>query len=94
MPNHVHVMFRPHSAMVERIVQTWKRVSVRKINERLGRAGAVWARDYFDRAIRDEVHRAKARRYIRNNPVKAGLCREPADWRWSSAWEEREERRL
>ncbi len=89
MPNHVHVLVRPHSAMVEQIVQTWKRVSARKINERMGRRGAVWARDYFDRVIRDEVHRVKARRYIRHNPVKAGLCREPADWRWSSAWEER-----
>ena len=23
--------------------------------------------------------------YIHNNPVRAGLIREPVDWRWSSA---------
>jgi hypothetical protein len=27
----------------------------------------------------------KAIRYIEQNPVKAGLCKSPEDWQWSSA---------
>ena len=41
--------------------------------------------EYFDRFIRDNDHFQKVVNYIHNNPVKAGLVADPADWRWSSA---------
>ena len=41
--------------------------------------------DYFDRFIRDLDHLYDCRAYIRNNPVKAGLCAKPEDWPFSSA---------
>jgi len=44
-----------------------------------------WQADYFDRYIRDQEHYRMVVRYIENNPVKAGLVREPAQWRWSCA---------
>jgi REP element-mobilizing transposase RayT len=43
-------------------------------------------REYFDRYIRDAEHFEKAFRYIENNPVKAGLCEKPSDWKYSSAF--------
>lgn len=85
MPNHVHVLFRPHSMPMDRIVQRWKRFSAWRINERLGRAGRFWARDYFDRFIRDEAHFLRARKYVRENPVRAGLCPKAEDWLFGSA---------
>jgi hypothetical protein len=42
-------------------------------------------KDYFDRFIRDQDHFENARIYIRRNPVKAGLCEEPEQWKLSSA---------
>jgi hypothetical protein len=42
-------------------------------------------RDYHDRLIRDMDHFHNARAYIRNNPVKAGLCATPDEWVFSSA---------
>ena len=42
--------------------------------------------DYFDRYIRNERHHVAAIAYVENNPVKAGLCRRPEDWPFSSAW--------
>jgi hypothetical protein len=42
--------------------------------------------EYFDRYIRDGVHYKKTIAYIENNPVKAGLCSRPEEWRFSSAW--------
>jgi putative transposase len=33
----------------------------------------------------DEDHLLAAFRYVALNPVKAGLARRAADWRWSSA---------
>ncbi len=86
MPNHVHVLLRPlegHS--LSDIMKTIKSVSSHKINEIIGRSGSVWQPDYFDRYIRDADHFYKAVRYIENNPVKAGLCSTPDEWRFSSA---------
>jgi hypothetical protein len=35
--------------------------------------------------MRDEGQERKAVRYIENNSVKAGMCRTPEDWPFSSA---------
>lgn len=86
MPNHVHAVF--HCVKGWRlgdIVGSWKKFSARRINGLRGRAGPLWAPDYYDRYIRDPDHLADVRAYIRNNPVRAGLCMSPADWPWSSA---------
>jgi putative DNA methylase len=90
MPNHVHVLIRllpDHS--LSGIIQKWKGGSSMEINRLLERTGTVWAADYYDRIVRDEDHYYKCRNYIRNNPVKAGLCEKPEDWKFSSAWKER-----
>ena len=85
MPNHVHVLIEPLRRSLPAIVQGWKSVTARRANRLLGRTGPLWMRDYYDRYIRDSRHLYRVRRYIWFNPVTAGLCREPADWPWSSA---------
>ena len=86
MPNHVHTLFRLAGAQpLGRLVGRWKGSTSRCINQSLGRTGPLWQREYFDRAIRDQEHFWRSVRYIHRNPVKAGLCAEPADWPFSSA---------
>ena len=86
MPNHVHVLIEQSPGhRLSDIVQAWKSFSSKQANRLLGRSGPFWAREYFDRYIRDEGHLAAARRYIRENPVKARLCERAEDWPWSSA---------
>ena len=85
MPNHVHVLIEPLGSSLPTIVQGWKSVTARRANRLLRRSGQFWMRDYHDRYIRDPRHLHAARRYIWLNPVTAGLCREPAEWPWSSA---------
>ena len=85
MPNHIHVLIRQeHGVSLGKIVRSWKGRSARLINQALARQGSFWARDYFDRAIRDQDHFQRAIAYIHRNPVKAGLVKDPADWRFSS----------
>jgi len=87
MPNHVHVMATPlKNNMLSGIVHSWKSFTATKINELLHRKGAFWAREYFDRVIRDDTHYANVVAYVAMNPVKAKLCNTPRDWRFSSAW--------
>ncbi len=86
MPNHVHVMIRVTDGhRLGDITHRWKGSSSFKINRVLGREGPLWSRDFFDRFIRNEQHYHRAKCYIRDNPVKASLCTEPADWPFSSA---------
>ncbi len=76
MPNHAHVLVSLQAgAALEKIVGAWKSVSARRINAQLGRRGTLWQEDYFDRLIRDAEHFGNVARYIRRNPVKAGLRR-------------------
>jgi putative DNA methylase len=86
MPNHVHVVATPlGDRTLADIVHSWKSFTATQANLVLGRGGAFWAREYFDRFIRDEVHYANAVSYVVMNPVKAGLCERPEDWRFSGA---------
>jgi len=86
MPNHVHALLEQiEGARLAEIVKSWKAFTAAQINKETGAAGRFWARDYFDRFMRDEAHLAQTVAYIENNPVKAGLCHEPAQWRFSSA---------
>jgi putative DNA methylase len=88
MPNHVHAMIEqmPGRRLGD-IVHSWKSFTANRINKVIGKAGEVWAADYFDRYIRDDAHYASALHYIENNPVKAGLVRHAAEWEYSSAAE-------
>ncbi len=87
MPNHVHIVATPLGEWdLARIVHSRKSYGATMANRVLGRTSPFWSREYFDRVIRDEAHYANAVAYVAMNPVKAGLCRRPADWRFSSAW--------
>jgi REP element-mobilizing transposase RayT len=87
MPNHVHAVLalQRHVGITE-VIRDWKSRSARIANRLLGRVGTFWMPDFFDRAIRDDRHLAKAVEYVEQNPVKAGLVVRAGDWRWSSAW--------
>ena len=86
MPNHVHVVIEiPGQSSLGNIVKSWKSFTARRINPRLGRTGAFWHADYFDRYMRNEEDLERTIGYVEQNPVKAGLAIEPNDWPWSSA---------
>ncbi len=78
MPNHVHVVAEAidgHS--LSKIVQSWRSFTARQANAALGRTGAFWHPDYFDRFMRHEAHLHRTIEYVEQNPVKAGLCATP-----------------
>ncbi len=87
MPTHVHVLATPLADWtLSSITHAWKSFTAKKANAILKREGMFWAPEYFDRAIRDDLHYANALHYIEMNPVVAGLCRVPEEWRYGSAW--------
>jgi len=79
MPNHVHVVFKPlNGRTLADILHSWKSFTANKANVCLGRKGAFWQREYYDRLIRDEDEFFRITGYVIENPVKAGL----ENWRW------------
>jgi REP element-mobilizing transposase RayT len=81
MPNHVHVMIEQMDRL-DTILHSWKSFTANRINALRDVRGKVWAREYYDRFIRDPAHFENALAYISNNPVKAGLVRSADDWPW------------
>jgi REP element-mobilizing transposase RayT len=84
MPNHIHVLVRIGEAPLAHVIQSWKRFIAREANKLLLRQGPFWEREYWDTYMRDEEQLARARRYIEQNPVKAGLAKQTKDWAYGS----------
>lgn len=52
-----------------------------------GGAGAVWARGFHDRALRQEDDVLSAARYVVVNPIRAGLVKRLGDYPyWNAIW--------
>ena len=91
MPSHCHVLFVPFADEVagrparQAILQGLKRRTAAECNRVLGRSGRFWQPESFDRVVRGPGSLEKVIDYVERNPVKAGLCDVPEDWRFSSA---------
>ncbi len=86
MPNHVHAVLLPLPGVaLGDVLHSLKSFTAHAANRLLGREGRFWQADYFDRFIRSEQHLRQVMAYVESNPVVAGLCQDPADWRWGSA---------
>lgn len=90
MSNHVHVVLRLFNdteidtpPYLQEIMHSIKRFSARECNKLLGETGKFWQDESYDRLIRndEELHRILI--YVLNNPVKANLCKQMKDWKWS-----------
>jgi REP element-mobilizing transposase RayT len=88
MPNHVHAIVWPMpNHLLGDILKSWKQFSSRRAKRILVMGEEpFWQPESYDHWIRDEEEKARIARYIQNNPVTAGLCARPEDWRWSSVY--------
>jgi putative transposase len=87
MPNHVHVVLvTAPDVLLGQIIKSWKYAAALRINKLRGTSGPVFAKDYFDRFMRNLKQAETAIHYVEANPVKANLCLDGVDWPWSSAY--------
>jgi REP element-mobilizing transposase RayT len=87
MPNHVHAVLRPWPQFtLSDILKSWKGFTAREANRILKRTGLrFWQDESYDHLIRDDEDMYRCCHYTTMNPVNAGLCKEPGEWKWSSA---------
>jgi REP element-mobilizing transposase RayT len=89
MPNHVHLVCTPllkeqdiYLGLTE-ILHSLKRHTAREANKILGKTGTFWQDESYDHVIRDDAELERIIKYVLHNPVKAGLVKEQAEWKWS-----------
>ena len=66
------------------MMQAIGRVYVRYFNTRHKRTGTLWEGRYRSTPIDSERYLFACSRYIELNPVRAGMVRQPNEYRWSS----------
>jgi REP element-mobilizing transposase RayT len=88
MPNHVHAVLRPlPNWTLSQILKSWKGFTGREANRLLKRTGNIfWQVESYDHLIRDDEDKHRCCQYTTLNPVSAGLCLQPDEWRWSSSY--------
>jgi putative transposase len=84
MTNHYHLLMRPGDRGFAAGMQLLNCGHARRMNRRHGRTGHLFRNHYSWRPVEREEHLLEAVRYIVLNPVRAGICADPRDWRWSS----------
>jgi hypothetical protein len=83
MPEHAHLLVNePEREMLARALQSLKQSVARTLALRA--EDPFWQARYYDFNVWSERKFVEKLRYIHRNPVKAGLCKQPEDWRWSS----------
>ena len=85
MPNHVHILATP-SVELPKLTRSLKGITAKRANAILRLTGKpFWQDESYDHLVRNEREFEKIRRYIEENPVRAGLVSEASEYRWSSA---------
>jgi REP element-mobilizing transposase RayT len=85
MTNHIHIVVQTPLPNLARGMQRLHGHYGRHFNRRHDGSGHVFEKRYRPTLIETETHLQAAVTYVGNNPVDAGLCTRPEDWRRSSA---------
>jgi REP element-mobilizing transposase RayT len=84
MGNHIHLLVgcdgHPPGDILKRIAIRY----VSRFNKKYGRFGHLFQGRYMSEPIKDDAQLLAVLRYIHQNPVKAGLCKRPQEYRFSS----------
>lgn len=84
MPNHVHYVVDAEIEQLSLAMQYVNGHYAQRFNREHGYRGHLFQGRFHAKTIRDEAHLPGAIRYVVLNPVRAGLCARPENWRWSS----------
>jgi putative transposase len=85
MTNHVHLLLTPQEeqsagALMKRLGQRY----VQYVNRTYDRSGTLWEGRFRSSIIQEEGYFLACQRYIELNPVRAGMVKQPEEYRWSS----------
>ncbi|MBQ8053896.1 MAG: transposase [Lachnospiraceae bacterium] len=84
MSNHVHLVIKVGKMPLGRIFQHISPSYVYYYNQKYARVGSLFQSPFKSRPINSESQLLTVIRYVHQNPVKAGICKKPKDYKYSS----------
>lgn len=84
MPNHYHLLVEMTGPALSRGVARLNGRYAQQFNARHGQVGHVFQGRFHGVLVDRESYLLELARYVVLNPIRAGLCRWPDEWRWSS----------
>lgn len=84
MDNHYHLVVETPLPNLPRGMRHLNGVYAQWFNRRHDRCGHLFEARYRGILVEKETHLLEVCRYVVLNPVRAGLCAQPDEWRWSS----------
>jgi putative transposase len=84
LPNHSHFLVTSELGNLSRAMQWLGTCTAQTFNRRYDRPGHLYQGRFGSRLVADDYHLLELARYLPLNPVRAGLCRSPEEWPWSS----------
>jgi REP element-mobilizing transposase RayT len=85
MPNHLHLLATP-AVTLPALTRSLKGITAKRANALLAVTGKpFWQEESYDHRVRNAGEFEQIRRYIEENPARAGLVKEASEFRWSSA---------
>lgn len=84
MKNHIHLLLRPISDSISRIVQSLLISHTQRYHRCHQSGGHVWQGRFKSPVIQDDEHLLTVLQYIEANPLRAKMVKRAGDYRWSS----------
>lgn len=82
MDNHYHLIIETPEASIDRIMHRVNMLYTKYFNKKYGRKGVLYEGRYTGLLILENIYLQSLIRYIAYNPVRAGLVKSPAEYRW------------
>jgi putative transposase len=83
MGTHYHLVVETTRAQLSAGLQRLNGTYAQRFNRRHGRSGHLFGARFSSWLIETERHMRDACLYVVMNPVRAGLCEDAGEWRWS-----------
>ncbi|MDF2672566.1 MAG: transposase [Clostridiales bacterium] len=84
MNNHYHLLIKTNKSPIDQIMFYLNNLLGKYINDKLNRTGHAFEDRYKCELVETDTYLIWLLRYIHRNPVRANMCNDVKDYRWSS----------
>ena len=82
MTNHFHLIVETHHENLSAGMQRLNGVYAQWFNAWHARKNHLFGKRFWSKRVTDDAQLQQTADYVLDNPVRAGLCTHPLDWRW------------